>query len=200
MLTIEEGRSAVRLAREALSAYVERNECIRPGELSPSFKEKNGVFVTLHKEGDLRGCIGYPEPIMDLGAAIVDSAINAGTHDPRFSPVTPEELENIVIEVTVLTPPRPYEVSKKELPDAVNIGTHGLIVRKGMWSGLLLPQVATEWNFDCVEFLCQTCLKAGLPPDSWIDEDTEVLYFEGQVFAETEPFGEVVERDISECS
>jgi len=199
MLSIEEGRAAVKLARESLAAYVERKERITPEDLSPAFQNKGGVFVTLHEEGDLRGCIGYPEPVMKLGLAIVDSAISAGVRDPRFPQVRPEELDKIVIEVTVLSPPQPYGVEKKDLPDAVEIGKHGLIVRKSMWSGLLLPQVATEWDFDSTEFLCQTCLKAGLPPDSWIDEDTEVLYFEGQVFAEVEPEGEVVEKDLDEC-
>jgi hypothetical protein len=137
---------------------------------------------------------------MELGRAIVDSAINAGTKDPRFPRVRPEELSGIEIEVTILSPPRPYDVRNRDLPGAVKIGKHGLIVKRGMWSGLLLPQVATEWEFDPVDFLCQTCLKAGLPPDSWIDEETEVLYFEGKVFAEVVPGGEVVEKELEPCS
>jgi uncharacterized protein (TIGR00296 family) len=200
MLSIDEGRLAVTLAREALTAYVGRKERIRPEDLSSSFGEKAGVFVTLHEDGELRGCIGYPEPVMELGRAIVDSAINAGMNDPRFPRVSPEEIPKIVIEVTVLTPPRTYAIRNRDLPDAVKIGRHGLIVRRGMWSGLLLPQVATEWEFDSVDFLCQTCLKAGLPPDSWIDEETEVLYFEGQVFSEVAPGGEVVEKDLEPCA
>lgn len=200
MLTIDEGRRAVALAREALTAYVEKKERIAPEEFPPSFQKKAGVFVTLHLDGDLRGCIGYPEPVMELSRAIVDSAINAGANDPRFPRVRPEELFWIVIEVTVLSPPRAYNVRNRDLPEAVRIGEHGLIVRKGMWSGLLLPQVATEWGFDPTDFLCQTCLKAGLPPDSWIDEETEVLFFEGQVFAEVAPGGEVVEKELESCS
>lgn len=200
MLTIDEGRRAVSLAREALTAYVERKERIKPNDLPTTFGEKAGVFVTLHEDGELRGCIGYPEPVMELGRAIVDSAINAGTKDPRFPRVRPEELSGIEIEVTILSPPRPYDVRNRDLPGAVKIGKHGLIVKRGMWSGLLLPQVATEWEFDPVDFLCQTCLKAGLPPDSWIDEETEVLYFEGKVFAEVAPGGEVVEKELEPCS
>jgi uncharacterized protein (TIGR00296 family) len=137
---------------------------------------------------------------MELSRAIVDSAINAGANDPRFPRVRSEELSRIEIEVTVLSPPRPYEVRNRDLPEAVKVGKHGLIVRRGMWSGLLLPQVATEWGFDPTDFLCQTCLKAGLPPDSWIDEETEVLFFEGQVFAEVAPGGEVVEKELEPCS
>ena len=200
MLTIDEGRRAVALAREALTAYVDRKERIKPKDLPHPFGEKAGVFVTLHQDGDLRGCIGYPEPVMELSRAIVDSAINAGANDLRFPRVRSEELTKIEIEVTVLTPPRPYEVRNRDLPGAVKIGKHGLIVRRGMWSGLLLPQVATEWGFDPEDFLCQTCLKAGLPPDSWIDEETEVLFFEGQVFAEAAPGGEVVEKEPCSCS
>lgn len=200
MLTIDEGRRAVSLARKALKAYVDRRERIAPEDLPPAFSERVGVFVTLHEDGELRGCIGYPEPVMELGLAIVDSAINAGANDPRFPRVRSEELPKIEIEVTVLTPPRPYDVRNRDLPEAVKIGKHGLIVRRGIWSGLLLPQVATEWGFDPTDFLCQTCIKAGLPPDSWIDEETEVLYFEGQVFAEVSPEGEVVERAVESCS
>jgi hypothetical protein len=200
MLTIEEGRRAVALARDALTAYVEKRERIAPYGLPPSFQEKAGVFVTLHEDGELRGCIGYPEPVMELSRAIVDSAINAGANDPRFPRVRPEELPKIEIEVTVLTPPRRYDVRNRDLPEAVKVGEHGLIVRRGMWSGLLLPQVAMEWEFDPTDFLCQTCLKAGLPPDSWIDEETEVLFFEGQVFAEVVPGGEVVEKELESCS
>ncbi len=199
MLSMDEGRRAVALAREALTAYVERKVRIKLEGLPPAFTEKAGVFVTLHEDGELRGCIGYPEPVMELGRAIVDSAINAGVNDPRFPRVMPNEIPKIEVEVTVLSPPRPYEVRNRDLPGAVRIGEHGLIIRRGMWSGLLLPQVATEWEFDPTEFLCQTCLKAGLPPDSWIDEETEVLFFEGQVFSEVAPGGEVVERDICKC-
>lgn len=199
MQTIDEGRRAVALAREALTAYLDRKERIKPKDLPPSFGEKAGVFVTLHEGGELRGCIGYPEPMMELGRAIVDSAVNAGVNDPRFPRVRPEELSRIVIEVTVLTPPKPYDARNRDLPAVVKIGKHGLIVKRGMWSGLLLPQVATEWGFDPTDFLCQTCLKAGLPPDSWIDEETEVLHFEGQVFAEVAPGGEVVEKEMESC-
>lgn len=198
MLTLEEGRRAVKLAREALTAYVKRKEIINP-YLHGVFGERRGVFVTLEKNGELRGCIGYPRAVLPLGRAIVDSAINAGTRDPRFPRVRPEELDDITIEVTVLTEPQVIDGDKKTLPERVQIGRHGLIVTRGMCSGLLLPQVATEYGFDSVDFLCQTCLKAGLPVDAWLDDDTVVECFEAQIFSETSPNGDVIEKRLPAC-
>lgn len=200
MATLEEGKAAVRLARDAVTAYVEKMARIKPEGLPPVFHEKRGVFVTLHEEGALRGCIGYPEPIMPMGLAIVDSAINAASRDPRFPAVRPAELSRIDIEVTILTKPEPYIAPKAELPTLVKIGKDGLIVSKGMFSGLLLPQVAPEYNMDPMEFLSQTSLKAGLPPDAWIDEDTEVLHFQAQIFSEVAPGREVIEKTFTDIS
>jgi len=200
MLTLEEGRLAVRLARQAFTAYTENKKMIEPRDLPPVFEEKRGVFVTLHKDGDLRGCIGYPLPIMPLGKAIVDSAINACARDPRFPCVGPAELERIEVEVTILTPPEVYDEPKKRLPELVVIGRDGLIVTRAPYSGLLLPQVAPEWGFDPLEFLSQTCVKAGLPPDAWLDEDTMVEHFQAQIFAEVAPGREVFEKSFLEGS
>jgi uncharacterized protein (TIGR00296 family) len=198
MLTLDEGKMAVRLAREALTRYVEEKKILEPERLPPVFDEKRGVFVTLHEDGDLRGCIGYPQPVMALGRAIVDSAINAGTRDPRFPGLRPGELKRMEMEVTILTKPEPYLGPKKKLPELVRIGTDGLIVTKGPFSGLLLPQVAPEWGFDSLEFLSHTCVKAGLPPDAWMDEETEVQHFEAQIFAEVAPEREVFEKSFTE--
>lgn len=201
MLNLDEGKLAVRLARQALTSYIEKNVNIEPSsELPPVFSEKRGVFVTLHLEGDLRGCIGYPQPVLPLGKAIVDSAINACSRDPRFPCVRPAELKRIELEVTILSKPEPYDVPKRSLPQMVRIGTDGLIVSKGMHSGLLLPQVAPEWGFDPIEFLNQTCMKAGLPPDAWLDENTEVLHFEAQIFAEVAPEREVIEKSYTDTT
>ena len=131
MLTLEEGRLAVRLARQALTGYTEKKKIIEPQDLPPVFEEKRGVFVTLHEDGDLRGCIGYPQPIMPLGKAIVDSAINACSRDPRFPCVRPGELKRIEVEVTILTKPEPYTAPRKKLPELVTIGRDGLIVTRG---------------------------------------------------------------------
>ena len=198
MLTCVEGRTAVHLAREALTNYIGMKKVIELERLPPVFKEMRGVFVTLHEDGDLRGCIGYPMPILPLGRAIVDSAINACSRDPRFPRVRKEELERIEVEVTILTQPEPYTQPKKKLPELVQIGRDGLIVTRGPYTGLLLPQVAPEWGFDSMEFLAQTCVKAGLPADAWLDEDTEVQHFQAQIFAEAGPGGEVSEKTFVE--
>ena len=200
MLTLEEGKIAVRLARDALTNYIQSKKLIESKGLPPVFDEKRGVFVTIHEEGELRGCIGYPQPVLPLGKAIIDSAINACSRDPRFPCVRPSELPRTEVEVTILTKPEPYDLPKKKLPEVVRIGKDGLIVSKGMYSGLLLPQVAPEWGWDSMEFLSQTCLKAGLPADAWLDEDTEVLHFEAQIFAEVAPGREVIEKTYADTS
>lgn len=200
MLNEEEGKIAVKLARMALTDFAEKRTKIRPEGLPKVFDEKQGVFVTLHEDGDLRGCIGYPQPVMSLGEAIVDSAINAGMGDPRFPRVKAKELGRIEFEVTILTTPEPYEVPKAKLPEVVQIGIDGLIVTKGIFSGLLLPQVAPEWGFDSMEFLSQTCIKAGLPADAWIDEDTLIEHFQAQIFAELAPEREILEKSYADSS
>jgi len=164
--------------------------------LGGRFKEKRGVFVTLKKNG-LRGCIGHPYPDKSLGDAIVDSAVTAAIGDPRFPPAQIKELDDITIEVTILTPPKLIEGKANERSEKVQIGKHGLLLELMPFSGLLLPQVATEYGLDAKEFLSQTCLKAGLTPDMWLDERTKVYTFEGQIFAEVEPNGEVVEKKLS---
>ncbi len=192
MLSKDEGTIAVRLARSSIAARL-FDESLKTGDLPPIFNENRGVFVTLHKNQDLRGCIGYPEPVMTLLDAITDSAVNAALHDPRFPPVQPDEIAHIVIEVTVLTPPVKIDAKPQDMPKHVEIGKHGLIIKKGLYQGLLLPQVAEEYGFDAEEFLSQTCIKAGLVPDAWLT-GAEVFSFEGQIFKETAPDGAIVKQ------
>lgn len=198
LLTKEEGEKAVKLARRAIETFLTTREVIKD-RYTGVFEEKRGVFTTLTKNHMLRGCIGFPYPIKRLDEAIIESAIAAATEDPRFPPVKPEEMDEIIVEVTILTPPEKLDVDKKELPKHIEIGRHGLMVRTGYFSGLLLPQVAVEYDFDEEEFLSQTCMKAGLPPDCWLMEDTEVYRFEGQIFQEKEPRGEVEEASLKSC-
>jgi len=197
-LNLEEGTKAVKLARKAIEEYLEKKRVISD-RLEGIFAQKRGVFTTLIKNNDLRGCIGFPYPIKRLDEAIIESAIAAAVDDPRFEPVRLSEMEEIVVEVTILTEPEKINAKPKEMPKFVEIGRHGLMVRKGLFSGLLLPQVAVEFGFDAEEFLSQTCMKAGLPPDCWLT-GAEVYRFEGQIFKEVEPKGEVVEVEIWQCN
>ncbi len=195
--TDEEGELAVRIAREALEAYVERR-AMRSFVVPPSFQEKAGAFVTLnvHPGGDLRGCIGYPEPFFPLLKSIVKGAEGAA-EDPRFPPVRPNELPHLLVEVSLLTPPQPIEVKRtRDLPKHVVIGEDGLIVAQGPYRGLLLPQVATEQGWDAETFLSEACMKAGLLPDAWFDEATRVKKFQAEIFSEVEPRGAVVRRKL----
>ena len=185
MLTEEEGKLGLQLARAAIKEYLgDNNRITAPDDLPASFEEERGVFVTLNKYGDLRGCIGYPDPVFKLKNAIIDAAISAAVSDPRFPSVTLDEFEDVTMELTILTTPEELKVKPKDLPEQIEIGRHGLIMKKGTYQGLLLPQVATEYNWSAEEFLCQTCWKAGLPADAWLEEDTEVSIFEGQIFRE----------------
>lgn len=194
MLTEEEGKAGLRLARAAIEKYLDDHAKLKaPDDLPAIFDEKRGVFVTLNEFESLRGCIGYPYPVFALKEAIIEAAISAAVSDPRFPPVTQEEFNEVSIELTVLTMPQELQVKPSELPNHIEVGRHGLIVKKGMYQGLLLPQVATEYNWTAEEFLCQTCWKAGLPQDAWLEADTEVSTFEGQIFKEEED--EVEEKE-----
>ncbi|HDS45733.1 MAG TPA: TIGR00296 family protein [Methanomicrobia archaeon] len=185
MLTEMEGKRGLELARAAITEYLRANNKIAaPDDLPPSFDEDRGVFVTLKVFGALRGCIGFPYPAFPLKEAIIEAAISAAVGDPRFPAVTLQEFKDVRIELTVLTLPQVLKVKPRELPRQIEVGRHGLIVQRGIQTGLLLPQVATEQGWDAEEFLCQTCWKAGLPQDAWLTEATEVSTFEGQIFSE----------------
>nr|QNO58097.1 hypothetical protein OJKMNAAM_00019 [Methanosarcinales archaeon ANME-1 ERB7] len=185
MPTEEEGEVGLKLARAAIVEQLRENSKIQaPDSLPICFEEKRGVFVTLNKYDNLRGCIGYPYPIFKLKDAIIDAAISAALNDPRFPPVALDEFKDVTIELTILTTPQVLKVEPEKLPEQIEIGRHGLIVKRGIYQGLLLPQVATENKWSAEEFLCQTCWKAGLPQDAWLLKDTEVSTFEGQIFKE----------------
>jgi len=204
VLDLDEGTAAVRLARQALEATFR----VRPGVESAAevegtrlprvFDEHRGAFVTLkrHPGGALRGCIGYPLPVLPLRSAVVRAAVSAALEDYRFRPVTLSELARISIEVSVLTPPVPLRFSNpKEAIDAVKVGRDGLIVDGLGSSGLLLPQVAPEEGWSAEELLDGTCEKAGLPPKSWQDPRVKVRRFEAEIFRELAPGGEVVREE-----
>jgi len=196
-LSLEEGKFLIQLARSAVNEKLAKGKIIQPPKETPKkLFEQCGVFVTIsapiHGEKELRGCIGYPYPTSPLVEAVIDSAINAATQDPRFYPLTLKEMGKVVFEVSVLTPPELVEVKNpKEFLSKIKVGEDGLIVERGFYKGLLLPQVPVEWGWCEEEFLCQCCVKAGLPPDSWLTKDAKVYKFKAIIFEEETPLGEV---------
>jgi AmmeMemoRadiSam system protein A len=154
------------------------------GEQLPTFsasegklRENRGAFVCIYKMGMLRGCIGSVEASDPLATTVEEMAEAAAFRDPRFRAVTEDELPHLDLEISVLTPLR--EISD---PDEIDVGKHGIMLRKGIYSGLLLPQVASERNWDRLTFLEETCRKAGLPKTAWQDHDTKIYVFSADVF------------------
>ncbi|MDG7016222.1 MAG: TIGR00296 family protein, partial [Nitrososphaerota archaeon] len=183
-LSLEQGRAAVRIARQTLDAHISGSSLERPST-EGIFAQSRGVFVTINRAerlpDRLRGCIGFPYPVKALGEAIRDATVAAASEDPRFPPVAKGELGSLVLEVSVLTEPEVLRAAKpQDRAKGVRIGTDGLIISRFGRSGLLLPQVATEFGMGQVEFLSQACMKAGLPPDSWLDKETEVKTFQAE--------------------
>ena len=178
-LSIELQQKLLRMARETIDAYVRARRVPTCEVNEPELLQKAGAFVTIKRHGQLRGCIGYVEGVKPLWETIVEMAIAASTEDPRFHPMTADELNDFDLEISVMTPLR-----RADSPDEVRVGTHGILMRRGHRSGLLLPQVATENGWDRKTFLEHTCLKAGLPTTAWKDPETAIYLFSAQVFGE----------------
>ncbi len=195
VLSLEEGILLVKTARQTIETYLRDIKTPPKPKVPAKLKEPHGVFVTLTKDGELRGCIGHPMPTMPLIDAVIDSAISSATRDPRFPPVKPDELSKIEVEVSVLSKPEHLKVKHpREYLEFIVIGRDGLIVECEGYAGLLLPQVPVEWKWDAEEFLSHACMKAGLTPDSWLDKRVCIQKFSAQIFSEKEPNGEVEER------
>lgn len=160
--TSEEKKQLLKLARITIEKYLKNQAKDYPPTDNPRFMEKRGVFVTLHKEGDLRGCIGYPLPVKPLFEAVVDNAVSAATEDYRFNPVIPGELKDIDIEISVLTVPQAVVTYKD-----VVVGRDGIIISKGFNKGLLLPQVPVEQGWNLEQYISYGCMKAGLSSEEW---------------------------------
>jgi len=198
MITLEDGKKAVVFARKTIEEHV-KNKKTSSTSLEGIFNDKQGAFVTIHSypSNDLRGCIGIPLPLLSLKEAITEGATSA-THDPRFSPLSVDELDNIIVEVTILTPPEEIVVkAPKNYLEKIEIGRDGLIVEQGFYKGLLLPQVPVEQGWDKEEFLSHTCMKAGLMPDAWFDKNIKISKFSGRVFTEIKPRGEIKEKKLN---
>ncbi|HUI00129.1 MAG TPA: TIGR00296 family protein [Nitrososphaerales archaeon] len=199
-LSLEQGTYLVAVARRAVEVAVLEGRNPRSEDLPAWMGDgvfldaMRGAFVTLTDGRDeLRGCIGLPYPIKPLKEAVVHAAVGAATHDPRFPRVGKGELDFLKVEVSALTSPETMKCKPMELPSRIRVGVDGLIVSGRGTSGLLLPQVGTEFGAAPDEFLSMTCQKAGLLPDSWLAPDVEVKRFQAEVFGEERPKGAVAE-------
>ena len=189
----DDGTILVKMARTVVTKYLTNNTKIFDHDFKEKFSSNAGVFVTINDKSGLRGCIGFPFAMKKLSDALTDAAISASTEDPRFPSITQNELNNLVFEVTVLSDAEEISTSSpEEIIQEVKIGRDGLMIEKDSQSGLLLPQVPVEYNWDVVDFLNHTCHKAGLPNGSWKDKDTKISKFQGIIFREILPNGEIV--------
>lgn len=176
MFAADDQQRLLTLARRSLEAHVRRAPSPAPDVRAP-LDERRGAFVSIHRGPDLRGCLGRITPDWPVGRVVAHLAEAVSDSDPRFSPVTVTELDELLIEISVLTPERPAT------PDEIEVGRHGLIVEGDGRRGLLLPQVAVEHEWDARTFLQHTCMKAGLPRDAW-EHGASIFVFEAQVFGE----------------
>jgi len=196
-LSDSDGVVLVKTARKAVTEFLSNGNRMKlESDLKEKFSFNSGVFVTLNNPDGLRGCIGFPMPEKKLSHAIVEGAIAAATEDPRFPSVKTNELNDIVFEVTVLTPPIEIDVSDPtEYLEKIKVGRDGLIIRHSFSSGLLLPQVPVEYGWNVEEFLQHTCEKAGLSRDTWKNESVKIEKFEGIIFKEETPNGAIVREE-----
>ncbi len=177
-----EREELLRIARRAATTWLREGRIPEESPASEKLNAPGAAFVTLTEHGHLRGCIGYTEARAPLYRTVQECAVASATEDPRFLPVSPAEIGSVRIEISVLTPLLPIR------PDAVDVGVHGLMVRRGARRGLLLPQVPTEYGWDRETFLDQVCVKAGLPRDAW-RRGAELFGFTAEVFSEGEGAG-----------
>ena len=196
-LSDSDGTILVKTARRVVTEFLSNGNRMKlESDLEEKFSFNSGVFVTLNNPNGLRGCIGFPMPDKKLSHAIIEGAIAAATEDPRFPSVKINELNDIVFEVTVLTPPVEIDVSDPmEYLEKIKVGRDGLIIRHSFSSGLLLPQVPIEYGWNVEEFLQHTCEKAGLARDTWKNENVKIEKFEGIIFKEETPNGVIVREE-----
>jgi AmmeMemoRadiSam system protein A len=180
-LNAEEQKKLLEIARKTILDKLRKGEIEKEPASSEGLERPCGAFVSLHKQDQLRGCLGTftsPRPLVNT---VQEMAVSSSQQDPRFPPVQEEEMPDIDIEISVLSPLR-------EIKDTgeIEVGRHGIYITKGFYSGVLLPQVATEYGWDRETFLQHTCMKAGLPPEAWKEEGVKIEIFEAQVFGEKE--------------
>ncbi len=181
-LSTAEKKLLLQVARDSIGAGLKGEAAPRVKTSSAVLAERRGAFVSLHRRGQLRGCIGYIDAVKPLLETVTEMAQAAAFQDPRFRPLQADELADLEIEISVLTPMRLIENV-----DEVEVGKHGLYIVRGLNRGLLLPQVATQCHWDRPTFLAQTCCKAGLPPDAWKDPSTQIFTFMAEIFSDHPP-------------
>ena len=194
--SLEDGKELIKLARKSIGYTSASGKKLSDTTEKKRLLEKRGCFVTLNTfpDKELRGCIGFPYPIMPLWSAVVEGAAHAAFNDPRFPKLQASELDKVVLEISVLTLPEEISGGKSGIAEEIIVGQDGLIVKKGGHSGLLLPQVAQEYSWSAETFLDECCRKAALPPGIWRQADCSVFKFQAQIFSEKEPNGEVEEH------
>ena len=184
MFTKEQGKKLLSLARQSIESNFSGN-VIDFSEYKKEFPAQQGVFVTITIKGELRGCIGFPEPVYPLYKAVNLAAQAAAFEDPRFPSLKKDDFPKIKIEISVLTVPQLIEVKKAEdYIKRIKIGEDGLIIRGELGSGLLLPQVFTDYNCDAKKAMEMICQKAGLKSDEWKDLSNKIYKFQAQIFEE----------------
>ena len=189
----EDGKILVKMARSVVTEYITNNNKVSDQTFKEKFSFDAGVFVTINDKSGLRGCIGFPLAVKKLSDALTNAAIAAATDDPRFPSITQNELNDLVFEVTVLSETEEISSnSPNEIIHSIKIGRDGLIIEKDFQSGLLLPQVPVEQNWNVENFLNHTCHKAGLPNYSWKDKTAKISKFQGVIFREILPNGEII--------
>ena len=197
-----QGSLLVNMARQTVNFYLKNNNRIKPNNFFLSqFQEKKGVFVTLKKhfdsDNDLRGCIGFINPDIPLAESLIEATLSAAFSDPRFEPLTFQELDKVIFEVSVLTPPKILKVSSpKSYVSKIKIGLDGLIISWKHGDGLLLPQVPIEQGWSVEEYLANACMKAGAKPDIWLQTDTKIFTFQVEIFSEVLPNGSITQKNL----
>jgi uncharacterized protein (TIGR00296 family) len=201
-ITVQEGKELVRLARTCVESFVKNRKLVISANNS---NKKSGVFFTIYhlnkenNEKNLRGCIGYVLPSKNIYDSVIDAAINAATQDPRFIVVSEKELEEVIFEVSVLTKPFLIRVDDTNLSlNKIVIGRDGLMLESRYGSGLFLPQVPVEQNWNVRQYLTNLCYKAGAPSDAWLLSDSNLYTFRSYIFREKLPNSEIYAENFIE--
>ena len=180
-LTKKDKDSLLDVVKKTIAAKVNNKDLQKIAVDSATLKEKRGAFVTLKKNGHLRGCIGYIKAVKPLWETVQEMALAAAFHDPRFPSLKAEELKELTFEISVLSP-----LQRVQDINEIQVGKHGLYIVHGNNSGLLLPQVASEYGWDRETFLKETCRKAGLQHQDWQDKETEIYIFSADYFGDAD--------------